>query len=51
MRVVDFLNELSQHSGDAEVITLEWDDDGVYCEVKKPSKSKPKKADSNNSEE
>lgn len=47
MRVVDFINELSQHPGAAEVADVMWDDatGKVWIDIKKPEKpKKPKKA-------
>lgn len=50
MRVVDFINELSQHPGAAEVTALEYDADGVYVTVEKVKKPRKKKTDSDNGE-
>lgn len=46
MKVVDFINELSKHPGEAEVSALEYDAGAVYVSVEKPKKPRKQKADS-----
>lgn len=50
MKVVDFINELSQLDGEREVTSLEWDAKGVHVKSKAPAKPRKRK-DSSDDEE